>query len=87
MIAIKGGTVVRKAGDIIENGIVLIDGDKITAVGSIIDIPAGARVINAAGKWVTPGFIDAHTHLATANEPWTMPHLPTANDIDRKSTR
>ena len=35
---------------------------KITAVGPNLDVPEGARVIDAAGKFVMPGGIDTHTH-------------------------
>ena len=76
MLAIKGGTVVTVTGGTIENGVVLIENGKIKAVGANVEIPAGAEVIDASGKWVTPGFIDAHTHLSTFNEPQTMPMMP-----------
>ena len=69
MLAIKGGKVVTVTNGVIENGVVLIDGVKIKAVGADVEIPAGATVIDATDKWVTPGFIDAHTHISTFNEP------------------
>ncbi|MDR1730835.1 MAG: amidohydrolase [Synergistaceae bacterium] len=74
--AIKGGTVVTVVGEILQNGVVLTEGSKITAVGVDVGIPGDAKVIDASGKWVTPGFIDAHTHISTFNEPQTMPLLP-----------
>ena len=80
MLAIKGGTVVTVTGGTIENGVVLIENGKIKAVGANVEIPAGAEVIDASGKWVTPGFIDAHTHISTFNEPQTMPMVPGAID-------
>lgn len=73
MIAIQGGKVVTITGGIIENGTILVDGKKIVAVGQNIDIPSDAKIINATGKVITPGFIDAHTHLSTFSEPVTMP--------------
>jgi len=42
---------------------VLIDNGKIAAVGPGLKAPAGAAVIDAAGKWVLPGFVDLHVHL------------------------
>jgi len=49
---------------VIENGSVLIRGSKIAAVGKDIAAPAGARVIDATGKFVLPGIIDTHSHTA-----------------------
>lgn len=70
MLAIKNGKVVTITNGIIENGTVLIDDSgKIKAVGKDIAIPAGAEVIDATGKWVTPGFIDAHAHIGLFGEP------------------
>ena len=66
MLAIKGGKVITVTGGVLETGDVLIKDGKIAAVGQNLDIPADAAVIDAAGKWVTPGFIDAHTHLSTS---------------------
>lgn len=52
--------------DVIEDGTVLIDGDRIVAVGprSEVQVPAGARVIDATGKTIMPGIVDAHAHAA-----------------------
>ena len=43
------------------NSVIVIQGNRITAVGRAgqVQVPAGAQVINAAGKWITPGLIDA----------------------------
>jgi imidazolonepropionase-like amidohydrolase len=61
-IAIKGGTVLTMAGKSIPNGIVLIKGGKIQAVGDGVTIPADAEIIDASGKYVMPGIIDAMTY-------------------------
>ena len=42
---------------------ILCEGETITRVGSGLDAPAGAEVIDAAGKYVFPGFIDPHVHI------------------------
>ena len=64
MIAITGGRVVPIEGDPIDGGTVLVADGTITALhGPGYAPPRGAEVIDAAGKWVLPGFIDAHTHL------------------------
>lgn len=57
---LKGGTVIRPSGR--QEADVLIEGEKIAAVGR--NLPAeGAEVIDAKGKYLFPGFIDAHTHM------------------------
>ena len=63
--AITNATImtVSPAGNI-EKGTILIKGGKITAVGANVTVPAGATVIDAAGRVVTPGLIDAHSHTA-----------------------
>ena len=63
-IAITRGRVVPIERDPIDGGTVLVSGGVIEAVlGPDATVPQGATVIDAAGKWVLPGFIDAHTHL------------------------
>jgi imidazolonepropionase-like amidohydrolase len=69
MIAITNGKVLTITRGTIEGGTVLIDGSKIAAVGKDIAIPPGAEIIDATGKWVLPGLIDAHSHLAVFGEP------------------
>jgi imidazolonepropionase-like amidohydrolase len=63
VFAIKGGTVLTMAGDSIPNGIVLIKGEKIEAVGSDVKIPSDAVIVDATGKFVMPGIIDAMTYF------------------------
>jgi len=59
---IKGGTVLTMAGETIENGTVVIREGKIAAVGKQIGIPEGAAIIDATGKYVMPGIVDAMTY-------------------------
>ncbi len=51
-------------GQVIENGTIVIQGNRITAVGrtGAVTVPAGARTIDLAGKTIIPGMIDAHAH-------------------------
>jgi imidazolonepropionase-like amidohydrolase len=65
-IAITGGRVFPVSGPPIENGTVLISNGRITAVGTGIAVPDGARRIDATGKWITPGLIFASTQLGVA---------------------
>ena len=50
--------------EVIENGTVVVEGDSIRAVGADVSVPAGARVIDAAGKTIVPGYADVHAHVA-----------------------
>lgn len=68
---IIGATVLTGTGDKIENGAVLLSDGKISAVGDAITAPDGATVIDADGKWVTPGIIDIHSHLGDYPSPST----------------
>jgi imidazolonepropionase-like amidohydrolase len=62
-IAITGGKVYPVSGPAIENGTVLVRDGRIVAVGANVTVPNDARRIDATGKWVTPGLINAFTGL------------------------
>jgi len=62
-ILVRGATIHTAAGAPIPNGAVLVRDGKIAAVGSNVTAPAGARIIEAAGKVVIPGMIDNHSHI------------------------
>ncbi len=62
--AIKAGRLVDpETGRVAANQVILVDGEKITAVGANVTIPAGAAVIDLSSLTVLPGLVDAHTHL------------------------
>nr|WP_137676929.1 amidohydrolase family protein [Parerythrobacter lutipelagi] len=67
-VVISGATILTMAGDgagRIENGTIVIEGDRITAVGGPemrLRVPAGAKTIDASGKFIMPGLVDAHAH-------------------------
>jgi imidazolonepropionase-like amidohydrolase len=63
VIAIEGGTVHTMTGAPIEGGTVVIRDGRIVAVGRNVAVPAGARRIDAAGRHVTPGFIESGTAI------------------------
>src|SRR6202043_1568859 len=68
-VAITGGRVVPIEGDPVDGGTVLLRDGKIAAVeGPGLAVPSGADVVDATGKWVLPGFIDAHAHAGVAEE-------------------
>ncbi len=67
--AIVGASVVMLEGSApIKDAVVLIEGDRITAVGpaATTKVPAGAEVIHADGKWIVPGLMNMHVHLGLA---------------------
>ena len=69
MLYIKNGYIKTMAGPDIENGAILIDDNgKIAAVGADIPCPEGAQVIDAEGRLVTPGCVDAHCHIGLDNQ-------------------
>src|SRR5437762_1937256 len=65
--AITGGTVHPVSGPPIPNGVVIIRGGLIEAVGAGLAVPADAAVIDAKGGQVYPGLIDAETSLGFAS--------------------
>src|SRR5690349_3442631 len=78
-IAIRAGRLIDgRGGPPISNAVILIDGDRITAVGSGLTIPANARVIDLRRSTVLPGLIDCHTHV-------TAPPMDYYEEIFRRS--
>jgi imidazolonepropionase-like amidohydrolase len=69
-IAIRSGYVVPVASDPIDGGTVLITGGRIAAVGpdDEVAVPAGVETMDAAGRWVLPGFVEAHGHIGVHEE-------------------
>lgn len=67
-VAIVGGRVVPVDGDVVEGGTVLVTDGVITAVGADVEIPDGVTVVDATGRWVLPGFVDAHAHVGIDEE-------------------
>lgn len=69
MLLIKNGYVKTMVGTDIKNGAVLIDDNgKIAAIGTEIIAPEGAQIIDAEGRIVTPGCVEAHCHIGLHNE-------------------
>ncbi len=63
-VAYQGARIVTMKGDeVIENGTLVVEGNRIKAVGANVAVPAGARTVNVAGRTIIPGFIDEHAHL------------------------
>ena len=63
-ILITGGTVITITGDILEDTDVLIRNGKINQIGEGLSASGDIKTIDASGKYVMPGIIDAHSHIA-----------------------
>jgi imidazolonepropionase-like amidohydrolase len=99
-IALKGGKLLTITHGVIESGVIVMQGGKITAVGatSSVNIPSGAQVIDATGMTIYPGLIDSETQLGLTEisaENMTndlvelsdeiMPHMHTAEAFHAES--
>src|SRR5262245_10464010 len=65
-IVLRGATVLPQDGPAIPNADVVIEGERIVAVGArgTVKIPEGAEVVDDSGRWLVPGLIDLHAHVA-----------------------
>jgi imidazolonepropionase-like amidohydrolase len=64
IVAIRAGTIVDPAqGTSVKDQVILIEHGKILRVGAKVEVPAGAEIIDLSREWLTPGLIDAHTHM------------------------
>lgn len=71
---IRGATIFDGLGNEIENGDILVEDGRISAIGSGLEPPEGANIIDAAGRYVTPGIIDIHSHLGVYPSPGVDAH-------------
>ena len=71
-VAFTGARIITARGDeVIENGTVVVDRNRITAVGANVAVPLDAKVIDAAGKTIMPGIIDVHWHGSMGSDDLT----------------
>ncbi len=80
-LAITNGKLYTITQGVIEQGTILCEDGKIIAVGTDVVVPADAQIIDAQGKVVTPGLIDAHSHIGLFGEP----SLPATADGNEKT--
>ena len=76
--AFVGGTLLDGTGaPPIKNSVVLVDGDRIVAVGDRkrTPLPADAGIVDTTGKWIIPGLIDAHIHLFQSGGLYSRPDI------------
>ncbi len=91
-VLIKNAMVMTATHGRIENGSVYVKDGKIVAVGKNVSAPASATVIDAGGKYLTPGIIDSHSHIALdddVNEATSpvMPQMMMMDAFDYKIRR
>jgi len=73
-ILIRGATVLTGTGARLDDTDLLLRDGKIAAIGRSLAAPADARIVEARGKWVTPGLIDVHSHLGVYASPGVDAH-------------
>src|SRR5260221_10697271 len=98
--AIVGATVIHPEREgsaaVARDQTIVIDGHRIAAIGpsGSTSVPAGANVIDARGKWVTPGLVDGHVHFFQSGNLYTRPDaadfnawMPYAKEVARNRAR
>ncbi len=77
-VAIVGGTVMTATGRVIEDGVLVMENGRIRAVGprAEIEIPEDTEIVDASGRFVTPGIIDTHSHMGV----YPVPYLNGVSD-------
>jgi len=71
-VLIRNATILTAAGQEIQGGSILFKDGRIVAVGTNIQAPTDATVVDGTGKWVTPGVIDTHSHIGVYAAPGTF---------------
>lgn len=86
MLLIQNAKLVTITQGTLEGADLLIDQGKIAAIGTKLAPPQGCETLDATGCWVTPGLIEAHSHLGTGNEPNTPGHTGDTNETSNPIT-
>jgi imidazolonepropionase-like amidohydrolase len=81
-MAVKGGRILPGNGPAIENGVILVKNGKIEAVGKDLPIPSDAKVVDATGKVVIPGFVEAHSSRGMDQSNESNPNVPFLSVVD-----
>jgi imidazolonepropionase-like amidohydrolase len=74
LIAIRGATILTASGKRFDNGTIMLDRGSISYVGADRAPPKGAKVIDGKGKFITPGIVDAHSHMGVYPAPYAKAH-------------
>ena len=71
-VLIRNATIMTAAGQEIQGGSILFRDGRVAAVGTNVQAPTDATVVDGSGKWVTPGVIDTHSHIGVYAAPGTF---------------
>src|SRR5881628_2146134 len=71
-VLIRNATIMTATGQEIQGGSILFRDGRIVAVGTTVQAPSDATVVDGTGKWVTPGVIDTHSHIGVFAAPGTF---------------
>jgi imidazolonepropionase-like amidohydrolase len=82
---IRNAFILTGTGEEIRGGSILLRDGKIAGIGPDLPVPADATVVDAEGKWLTPGVIDAHSHLGVYPSPG-IPSLADGNEATNPNT-
>ncbi len=77
-VVLRGATIHTVTNGVIENGSILLDGGLIRAIGTNVDVPPGARVVDVAGKHIYPGLIDAYSTVGISE----IGAVDVSNDVE-----
>jgi imidazolonepropionase-like amidohydrolase len=80
-VAIVGATILTGNSPKLDDATIIFDNGRIMDIGVNLSVPKGMRVIDGSGKWVTPGLIDAHSHLGV----FPAPGVPSTRDGNEKT--
>ena len=73
-VAYRGATLIDGTGrPAVENATLLVQGARFVAVGADLALPDDVEIVDAAGKWIVPGLIDAHLHFMVSGRIYTRP--------------
>ncbi len=73
-VIIRHATILTGTGERLDNADLVIADGRIQSIGTQLEAPANAQVIDASGRWVTPGLIDVHSHLGVYPSPSVNAH-------------
>ncbi len=74
-LLIQHATILTAAGKRLVGGSILLEAGKIVEIGQVLQVKEGVDTIDAAGKWITPGIIDVHSHIGALAAPYVKTNL------------